>query len=472
MEFNIEIVKSLYSSWVGKAFTSCEPLPVSGSDRRYFRLLSDDTASILAVFNNNVAENNAYFSFTTTLANCGVNVPQVFAIDSSRAYYLVEDLGTHSLYDDLVPAKGNLDSKLKNMLVMALEDLAKMQVAASKLIDYSLCIPNSTFDKTAIQWDLNYFKYCFLKNLHIDFDEYKLEQDFTTIKSYIDSANSSYFMFRDFQSRNIMVKDDQLFYIDFQCCKQGPLTYDVASLLYQAKAQLSETLRNELFDSYIVALGKMVEVDKKALYSEFKTFALIRTLQVLGAYGYRGYYEKKKHFLESIPFALQNLRELLALETFNLPYLTQLAQKIDIQQPIVDNYAQLTITVYSFSYKKDIPADSENGGGFVFDCRGLHNPGRYPEYKMLTGRDKQVVDFLKAHSDTDIFLNRVIDLVSPTIENYISRNFKNLMVCFGCTGGQHRSVYCAQNFAEKIYEKYRVRVRLIHREQKITETFQ
>ena len=457
-------IDKLFTNWSGHKALKTTPLPRSGSDRQYFRLTANDQQTVMAAYNPNVAENEAYFAFSQAFADAAINVPKVFAVSTDRSCYLVEDLGTETLYNLVVAANGNPDEHLVLLYKRVLADLARMQVVAGKKIDYSLCIGSPDFDQTAIQWDLNYFKYCFLKNAHIDFDESKLEADFETIKKAAASADCQYFMFRDFQSRNIMLKDDEPYYIDFQGGKRGPLMYDVASLLYQAKAKFSEELRNELFDSYIAALQKLIPADRERLFGEFKLFALIRTLQVLGAYGFRGYYEKKKHLIESIPAAVDNLRNLLALKIIDLPEIEQIAAKIDIAAPAPDNFDGLTVTVYSFSYKKGIPTDPENGGGFVFDCRGQHNPGRYDEYKAFTGRDKAVIDFLKANSTIDDFLAKTIDLVSPTIETYMRRGFKNLMVSFGCTGGQHRSVYCAQNFAEQIGKKFDVRVKLIHRE--------
>lgn len=460
----IDEIDSLYNNWAGGSYAKCSPMPRSGSDRLYFRLTNTDQQTVMAAYNPNVAENEAYFSFSQAFADAEINVPKVLAVSANRTCYLIEDLGSEPLYSLVTAANGAPDEHLKQLYRQALADLAKMQVVAGRNIDYSLCIPTANFDQTAIRWDLNYFKYCFLKNAHIEFDEYRLEQDFNRIIDAASAIDSQYFMFRDFQSRNIMLKNDELYYIDFQGGKRGPLMYDVASLLYQAKARFSEELRNELFDSYIHALKELMSVNREQLFREFKLFALIRTLQVLGAYGFRGYYEKKKHFIESIPAAVKNLKDLLALKFINLPYIEAIASKIDIAEPVPDNYDGLTITVYSFSYKKGIPTDAENGGGFVFDCRGQHNPGRYDEYKSLTGRDKPVIDFLKANSTIDGFLAKAIEIVSPTIETFMRRGFKNLMVCFGCTGGQHRSVYCAQNFAEQIGKKYNVRVKLIHRE--------
>lgn len=460
----IDAINRLYKGWSGQSYAQCAPLPSSGSDRRYFRLTAHNQQTVMAAYNSNTAENEAYFAFSQSFINAGINVPEILSVSADRTCYLIEDLGSEPLYNLVTAANGQPDEKLVKLYQTALSDLAKMQVVAGRNIDYSLCIPTPDFDKTAIRWDLNYFKYCFLKNAHIGFDEYRLEQDFNRIVDAASSTDSSFFMFRDFQSRNIMLKNDKLYYIDFQGGKRGPLMYDVASLLYQAKARFSESLRNELFDNYINAVKEFLPVDRDKLFGEFKLFALIRTLQVLGAYGYRGYYEKKKHFIESIPAAVKNLKDLLALKFIDLPHIEEIANQIDITEPQPDNYDGLTITVYSFSYKKGIPADTENGGGFVFDCRGQHNPGRYDEYKSLTGRDKPVIDFLKANSTIDRFLEQAIGIVSPTIETYLRRGFKNLMVSFGCTGGQHRSVYCAQNFAEQIGRKYDVRVKLIHRE--------
>ena len=457
-------IDKLFADWSGHKVLKTTPLPRSGSDRQYSRLTADDQRTVMAAYNPNVAENEAYFAFTKAFADAGVNVPEVLAVSDDRTCYLVEDLGSEPLYNLVVEANGSPDEHLVQLYKRVLADLARMQVVAGHNIDYSLCIGTPDFDQTAIQWDLNYFKYCFLKNAHIDFDESKLESDFETIKQDAASAECQFFMFRDFQSRNIMLKNSEPYYIDFQGGKRGPLMYDVASVLYQAKAKFSEELRNQLFDSYIEALQTLIPADRERLFKEFKLFALIRTLQVLGAYGFRGYYEKKKHFIESIPLAVKNLKDLLALKFINLPYIEAVANKIDIAEPVPDNYNGLTVTVYSFSYKKGIPTDTENGGGFVFDCRGQHNPGRYDEYKSLTGRDKPVIDFLKANSTIDDFLAKAIEIVEPTIETYQRRGFKNLMVSFGCTGGQHRSVYCAQNFAEQIGKKYDVRVKLIHRE--------
>lgn len=464
-------IERLFQEKYGEPYKKCEPLPHSGSNRRYYRLTATNGTTILAAHNDDAQENRTYISFSQTFTDCGINVPIVFSHDDTLRYYLVEDVGRESLYDLVSAADGKPDDELIKLFTKVLDDLAKIQISAGKKIDYSLCIGSQSFDQTAIQWDLNYFKYCYLKNAHISFDELKLETDFETIKQAVASTDNQYFMFRDFQSRNIMLKNGKPYYIDFQGGKHGPLAYDVASLLYQAKAKLSEETRNLLFDRYIESVKKLIDIDEATLKREFKIFALIRTLQVLGAYGFRGYYEKKQHFIESIPYALKNLKNLLALNILPLPHLSEIADKIEIKEPCENNFDGLTVTVVSFSYKKGIPSDADTGGGFVFDCRGQHNPGRYDEYKMLNGCDKPVIDFLKANSTIDSFLSQAIDIVTPTIEKYIERGFTKLMVCFGCTGGQHRSVYCAQNFAEAISKKHNLHVNLIHRELKINQLF-
>ena len=466
MPVQIQIIKQLYNEYYGHDFDHSEALPRSGSDRQYIRLYKENQ-SVLAVYNPNIQENKAYFSFTSNFRNYNISVPNVLIIDSTKQYYLVEDVGSSSLYDLTIPAKGNISQDVKQIYRDVLANLVQIQAVAGKTIDYSVCYPVSDFDEQSIQWDLNYFKYNYLKLAGIDFNEYQLEKDFKRLKNYLLKVEAGGFMFRDFQSRNIMLKDGKPWYIDFQGGRRGPLVYDVASLLYQAKARFSETLRDELFQSYAQSLKQVTKVSEKDLYLEFKTFALLRTLQVLGAYGFRGYFEKKPHFIESIPFAVQNLKLLLQSNDIpvELPYLKAIAEKIKIEQHD-EEPGKLTISVSSFSYRKGIPGDtSGNGGGFVFDCRGINNPGRFAEFQFLTGKDQPVIDFFKSQTQIDQFLTGAIDMVKPTIETYLQRGFKHLMVSFGCTGGQHRSVYCAQRFAEYLYNKYPVKVVLSHHEQ-------
>ena len=377
----------------------------------------------------------------------------------------------------------------RTLLERAIRALAHIQVEGAQNFNWNYCFPVPAFDERSVRWDLNYFKYCFLKGTKIEFSEPKLEDDFDRLVTNLLSSNSSpTFLYRDCQSRNIMIKDGQPYFIDFQGGRRGPTQYDVASLLWQAKANIPASLREELIDAYLDELEKLqitndeFKIDKSAWRAALPHFVLFRTLQVLGAYGYRGYFERKPHFLESIPNALRNLREVLA-EIKDYPYLRELAELLQrsnltaersyspqggrTAQAVVQR-SGLSVTIYSFSFKRGIPEDkSGNGGGYVFDCRSTHNPGKYDEYKSLTGLDQPVIDFLEQDGEILSFLESVYALVDHHTERFIERGFEHLQVAFGCTGGQHRSVYCAEHLAKHLKEKYPVRIHLIHRERGI-----
>lgn len=463
-----KILEKLFSDWSGKLIERTEVLPISGSERRYIRIFTEGE-SVMGVFNENVVENKAYFSFTESFLKNGVLVPKIFQVSDDSKYYLVEDLGDDQLFDRILQCGGQLSPELKAHYHKSLEGLVGMQVVAHKDIDYSKSFPIDQFNQEAIQWDLNYFKYNYLKLSGLSFDEYLLEADFKVLMSYLLEVPTDYFMFRDFQSRNIMIKDDQPYFIDFQGGRKGPLVYDVASLLFQAKAQLSNETRSELFDYYESVLLRETEIDAKDLKKQFYAFALLRTLQVLGAYGFRGFFEKKPHFIESIPYAIANLKYLLNEIDLavDLPYLRTISNQL--KMPMLSSFEKnekLTVSITSFSYRKGIPTDpSQNGGGYVFDCRSIHNPGRYEEYKTLTGKDKPVIDFFEKEDEMESFLNSAFKLVDRSVEVYMNRGFKHLMVNFGCTGGQHRSVYSAESLAKYLSNKYDIIVSLWHREQ-------
>jgi hypothetical protein len=347
-------------------------------------------------------------------------------------------------------------------------------VLGAQGFDFSVCYPQPEFNERSILWDLNYFKYCFLKSTGLDFQENLLEDDFARLSEVLLRSHSNTFMYRDFQSRNVMIKDDEPYFIDFQGGRKGPLYYDVASFLWQAKAQYSAELKEELLQVYLDALQKLMPVDEANFRLQLKHFVLFRTLQVLGAYGYRGYFEKKPHFLQSIPFALENLRVILRNEFTEYPYLLEvLNQMTELKQfTEVDVRKPLIVRVYSFSYKKGIPQDnSGNGGGFVFDCRAVNNPGKYERYQSLTGLDESVKKFLEDDGEILSFIDHAFALVDASVKRYKDRGFTHLMISFGCTGGRHRSVYSAQKMAEHIHEKFGVEVQLIHREQNIESKF-
>ena len=341
-------------------------------------------------------------------------------------------------------------------------------------MDFSVCYPAVSFDERSIMWDLNYFKYCFLKATGLEFSEDKLEDDFQTMAKVLMRSNTDTFMYRDFQSRNVMIVDGEPWFIDFQGGRKGPFYYDVASFLWQAKANIPDGLRHELLEVYLDSVRKYHPIEREEFIANLRHFVLFRTLQVLGAYGFRGYFEKKPNFMQSVPFAIANLRALLHEPYAEYPYLNELILKLVNMKQFTDELdrKRLTVRVFSFAYKKGIPNDvTGNGGGYVFDCRAINNPGKYERYKPFTGLDSNVIRFLEDDGEVITFLDHCYALTDATIERYIERGFTNLMISYGCTGGQHRSVYCAQHTAEHIAKKYSVKVELIHREQNIEQTF-
>ena len=473
-----EYLLSLYKNWAGEEPSSISPLPESASYRRYFRMKSNNKNAIGA-FNADGKENVAFISFTKHFLKHNLKVPQLYAENLENDVYLMEDLGDKTLYSFITENRNDkqFDNKLLKYYKSTLGELIKFQLKASKDIDYSVCYPRSSFDKQSIMWDLNYFKYYFVKLTQTPFDEQRLEDDFNFLTKFLLSANSDYFIYRDFQSRNIMIKNDKLYFIDYQGGRKGALQYDVASLLYDAKADLPQKLRNELLEYYTSLLTNSIKVKKKEFKKYFFVYVLIRILQSMGTYGFRGIHEKKVHFLKSIPYAIRNIEYLL--QNNLLPQgLKELKSILDniINNNSLKNISEveiadkLTVTINSFSYNSGIPADlTGNGGGFVFDCRSLNNPGRLDEFKLLTGKDKPVIDFLNKENVIKEFLSNVYSIVESAIKNYKERGFKHLMINFGCTGGQHRSVYCAENLANLLRKQDDIIVIVNHTELEKTD---
>lgn len=466
------LVRQLFNEWAGEPVVELMALSANGSNRKYWRTIGTNHRCI-AAYNDDVRENEAFFYYSQTLLSKGIHVPVVFHVSPDRRCYLQEDLGNTTLYDfayDKRRLGGGFDSELLNIYKRVLDDLSEIQVAGRDM-DFSYAYPRSDFDAQSIQWDLNYFKYYFLKLRYIPFDEQLLEQDYKTLIEYLLSADCGFFLYRDFQSRNIMLKEGVPYYIDFQGGRRGAAQYDVASLLYSAKSDIPDVIRKELLDHYIICLSKRYPIDKKQFKQHFFAYVLIRIMQAMGAYGYRGYFERKEYFANSIPLAINNLRHILESYTLpiEIPHLQKVWQAIvdsELAQSKIPESSGLTIKIYSFSYKKGIPSDSSgNGGGYVFDCRALPNPGRYPEYKCYTGKDSPVIDFFKDDAEMEAFLKGVQQLIGPSITKYLQRNFTSLMVSFGCTGGQHRSVYCAERTAKWISENFDCQVIIKHVEQ-------
>ncbi len=459
----------LFEGWAGENAHSITQLPGSGSYREYYRIQSKQHQA-LGVFNPDPKENRAFIAFARHFRSQNLNVPEIFAEDEKNDIYLIQDLGDLTLFAYLsrVYQNGIFPKNLIEIYKKVIAALPSFQILAGKSLEYQYCYPRASFDKRSMMWDLNYFKYYFLKLAKVAFDEQELEDDFQKFSDYLLQTDCDYFLYRDFQSRNIMLVDGEPYFIDFQGGRKGALHYDIASLLYDAKADIPQHIRNELLQEYIQQISKYIRIDEKTFTEFYWGYVLIRIMQAMGSYGFRGFYEKKEHFLRSIPFAIANLNYILNNITLpiEIPTLWKVLSKLG-GSPQLKAFqktpSSLKIRVHSFAYKKGIPADDTgNGGGFVFDCRGILNPGRYEKYRLLDGRDPAVIKFLKEETDIDAFLGHAIAMVDRTVTDYIERRFTNLMVNFGCTGGQHRSVYCAEELTRHLRKKFDVQVELHH----------
>ncbi len=473
---NQKVLEDLFAAVESRKPVSTEELPSSGSNRRYFRLTASDGKSLIGVLGTSEIENRAFIYMAKHFAEKGLPVPAVIAVSKDGMAYLQTDLGDTVLFKEI--EKGRLTRSFSNyekdLLTKTIRLLPNVQFLGAKDMDFGVCFPTTSFDRRSILWDLNYFKYCFLKATGLEFEEDKLEDDFDRMADVLLQTDTDTFMYRDFQSRNVMIRDGQPWLIDFQGGRRGPFYYDIASFLWQAKANLPDGLRLELLDEYLKELQKYYPIEREAFLKTLRHFVLFRTLQVLGAYGFRGYFEKKPHFMQSVPYAIANLRALLVTDYKEYPYLNSLLHKLVEMKQFTDEVGKkkLTVKVLSFAYKKGIPNDtSGNGGGYVFDCRAINNPGKYDRYKPFTGLDAPVIEFLENDGEVTVFLEHCYSLVDASAARYIERGFTNLMVAFGCTGGQHRSVYCAQHMAEHIASKFNIKVELVHREQDLQQIF-
>ena len=456
---------------------TCEPLSGSGSNRRYFRL-SAEGRSCMGVLGTDARENNAFIRLSEHFRSKGINVPQVYAVSEDGMTYIQEDLGSRMLSDDVAAAlkEGGYspESPVVDLLCKTMSKLPAIQFKGAEGLDFSVCYPQPAFDNRMVMFDLNYFKYCFLKPSGLEFDEVRLQDDFERLAQDLLEDSGNTFLYRDFNARNVMIKDGEPYFIDFQGGRRGPIYYDVASFVWQARFRYPQWLKEKMIDSYLRSLNEYTDADRAGFDERLRLFVLFRTLQVLGAYGFRGLVEHKAQFVVSIPPALANLKELIADPFGGYPYLMEVLEALTSLPQFAEEESHdgtLEVKVCSFSYRKGLPQDmSGNGGGYAFDCRAIHNPGRYEPYKKLTGRDEPVIRFLEEDGEITEFLSHVYAIVDSHVERYVKRGFSNLMIGFGCTGGQHRSVYSAEHVAHHIASKYpHVRVRLIHREQNIDE---
>jgi aminoglycoside/choline kinase family phosphotransferase len=464
----------LFEEWSGAKVKEVVELPSSGSYREYFRIRSDKK-NVIGAFNPDKKENLAFLKFTGHFLEYNLPVPQIYASDVDKNIYLIQDLGDVTLFSFLTEKKtGNKFSTLVvPVYKKVIEKLPEFQIRANEEFDYNFCYPRAAFDKQSMLWDLNYFKYYFLKLAKIPFDEQELENDFHRFTDFLLKAESDFFMYRDFQSRNVMLVGSEPFFIDYQGGRKGALQYDLASLLFDSKADIPQKTKDELLNHYLDVVSEYKKINREQFIEYYYGFVLIRLLQAMGAYGFRGFYEKKTHFLKSIPFALKNLEWFLKNITLpvKLPVLLKTLEDVVLSaelkkygtEDIVSD--KLTLEIKSFSYQKGIPVDtSGNGGGFVFDCRLLHNPGKYEQFKNLTGKDMEVIKFFENEPEVKNFLKNVFEIIDQAVEKYLKRNFKHLSVNFGCTGGQHRSVYCSEKLSERLQKKYNLNVVVSHTE--------
>ncbi len=471
----IDELKTLYYSFTGSQADDITELPSSGSNRRYFRLTG--VKDLIGVCGTSKEENDTFIYLSAHFKSKGLPVPEVYCYSEDKTYYLQEDLGDTLLFNAIEKGRKScvFNEEERQLLHKTISLLPSLQIKGAEGLDFSRCYPQAEFNQRSILWDLNYFKYCFLKATGLEFQEDKLEDDFQKMSDVLLKDNSNTFLYRDFQSRNVMIKNGEPWFIDFQGGRKGPIYYDIASFLWQAKANYPDILRDELLATYIEALNTYIKVDEKEFHNQLRHFVLFRTLQVLGAYGFRGYFEKKPHFIQSVPFAIENLRQLLKENYPEYNYLyTVLRELINLKQFSDDIKKRLLeVKIVSFAYKKGIPNDpSGNGGGFVFDCRAINNPGKYERYNHFTGLEEPVIQFLEEDGEITEYLKHVYNLVDASVKRYMDRGFTNLMVCFGCTGGQHRSVYSAQHLAEHLHTQFGVKVHLTHREQNIEQIFE
>ena len=469
----IDKIKELFASFSKDEITGIDKLPQAGSERHYYRIYTA-TKNFIATYGANIKENESFIYFTEHFIKKNLATPQLFCVNAEKDSYIQEDFGDASLLNKLEEL--GYVPEVYNLYKTSLHQLALLQIKGDEGLNYEKCLTNTSFGKQAIMADLLYFKYYFLDALRRPYDKQKLIDDFEALSNYLSHTEYKFFMFRDFQSRNIMVKGNgDVGFIDYQGGMKGAPQYDVASLLWQAKANLPEDWKNYLLEDYINSFESIVEetVDRDVFKSQYNGYVLIRLLQVLGAYGFRGLFERKAHFLTSIPLALQNLKWFVSNQSIGIAVpefkkVLELCISNEVMQEFIPVQATsetpLVVDVCSFSFiQQGYPKDeTKNGGGFVFDMRGILNPGRFDEYKHLSGLDKPVKDFLEQQTKMPDFLNGVYSIIDVSVEDYIKRGFENLCINFGCTGGQHRSVFAAEAVARHLKNKFKVNINLNH----------
>jgi aminoglycoside/choline kinase family phosphotransferase len=469
----MDVLKRLFEQHFHSPVERVQPLQgeLGGSGRNIIRLASANLSAIGILYNVG-EENLAFLEFSRHFRRHGLPVPEIYAEDLSQGAYLEEDLGDTTLFEFLSRNRAgqNIAPQAVEAYRQVVAMLPRFQIEAGRDLNYKVCYPRASFDRQSIAWDLNYFKYYFLRLAGIPFNEQALEDDFSRLTKFLLSAPRDYFLYRDFQSRNVMWREGGPFFLDYQGGRKGALQYDIASLLYDAKADLPPELRQQLLDHYLDTLAGFVALEREAFMQHYYAYVYARIMQALGAYGFRGFYERKTHFLQSVPYALKNLRWLLhqVKLPIALPALLDAFKSMlgsEKLQSLSSEGENLIVRIFSFSFHRGLPKDeSGHGGGFVFDARNLPNPGREARFATLTGKDAPVSDYLNQQESVHQFLASVMSMVDASVSNYQSRGFKSLMVSFGCTGGQHRSVYLAEQLAKHLRGRNEVEVVVRHLE--------
>jgi len=467
---------ALFQDHFGTRPLAIVAVAADGSQRSYARLLAPDGRTAIGAWGPDRDENRAFLSFTDSFRGIGLPVPEIYGADEEAGAWIEEDLGETTLFDALTDARareeGVFPASILETYGRVVETLPRFQIEGGRVADYAVAYPHAAFDRRSILWDLNYFKYHFLKLAHIPFHEARLERDFETLADFVLQADTSHFLYRDFQSRNVMLRDGEPWFLDYQGGRRGALQYDIASLLYDAKADLPAEARASLLERYLDALEGHVDVDRRAFCTHYRGYVLVRIMQAMGAYGYRGFFERKPRFLQSVPYAAANVRALLE-EGLPVPLpeveraFRRIADEWSHQAVEQESGGGLTVHVHSFSYRRGYPQDvAGHGGGFVFDCRALPNPGRLAEFMEMCGLDAPVAAYLEEQDALEPYWTSVRTLAERQIETYLERGFTSLSLAFGCTGGQHRSVYLAERLGAWLAERFpQVTVRVLHREE-------
>ena len=468
-----DILRGLFEQHFGSAVDTAHPLrAMLGASGRKIVRLSNQQHRAIGILYGVREENAAFLEFSRHFRRHGLPVPEIYAEDLDHGAYLEEDLGDTTLFEFHSENRSgdNIAQPVVEAYRKVVATLPRFQVEAGRDLNYAVCYPRASFDRQSIAWDLNYFKYYFLQLADIPFNEQALEDDFNRLTTFLLSADREYFLYRDFQSRNVMLRENKPFFLDYQGGRKGALQYDIASLLFDAKADLPPQLRQQLLDYYLERLGEHINLDRDAFMRHYYAYVYVRIMQALGAYGFRGFYQRKTFFLQSVPYALKNLRWLLHNVELPIPLpalMDTFTNMLDSKklQGVASESDKLTVRILSFSYHRGLPHDETgHGGGFVFDARSLPNPGREERFKFVTGKDTPVIEYLDRQESVRQFFASVTSLVDASVDSYQQRGFKNLMVSFGCTGGQHRSVYLAEQLAKHLRVRNGLEVAIKHRE--------